>query len=284
MPRLLTALKILEERGPSELAKKSIEVLAKSFGVGVSFGSYRPVGAKINNKPADTENIFEMIYRQNLWNSDESASGPGSELAYTAGYRRELINFLRERKINSFFDAPSGDLNWVGEIIDATRIEYVGGDISPTAVTLAKRRRPERDVRVFDICTDKFPKADVWHCRDCLFHLSFADIRRALDRFVASDIEYALITTNKAFYLKNIDIPTGAHRLVDLERLPIKLPKPMRYLKDFTKGADFPRYVGVLKRSEIADALQGSSWGLNQDSERGSESFLRLLMFLMDCH
>lgn len=266
MPKILTAVKIFKESGSFELAKKSIELLSKSIGLGVSFGSFRPIEANISKEPADAKSIFDVIYRENLWNSDESASGPGSELSYTARYRHELIRFLRENNVRSFFDAPCGDLNWVAEIIDATGIEYVGGDISPTAVSLAQRRRPERDIRVFDICADRFPKADVWHCRDCLFHLSFTDIRRAFERFVDSDIEYALITTNKALYLKNIDIPTGAHRLIDLERLPFRLPKPTSYLKDFTKGTDFPRYVGVWKRRQIAGVLKDRSWGLTLDS------------------
>ncbi|RST85175.1 class I SAM-dependent methyltransferase [Aquibium carbonis] len=238
-----------------------MEWAARSCGVGVSFGSYRPIGIGAAASVRVHDNVFERIYEENLWNSNESTSGPGSELFYTAGYRQELISFLREEKVTSFFDAPCGDLNWVGEVIDSTGIEYIGGDISPTAVEQAKRRRPELDVRVFDICADQFPKADIWHCRDCLFHLSFADIRRALEHFVESDIEYALITTNKALYLRNLDIETGGCRYLDLERSPVKLPSPVRYLKDFTKGTHFPRYVGVWNRSQIATTLQASYWG-----------------------
>ena len=35
----------------------------------------------------------------------------------------------------------------------------------------------------------EFPKVDLMFCRDCLFHLSFSDIRKVLINFVNSDIE-----------------------------------------------------------------------------------------------
>jgi hypothetical protein len=47
----------------------------------------------------------------------------------------------------------------------------------------------------FDITRDPFPASDVWHCRDCLFHLSFLDIAKALTNFQASAIPYALLTS-----------------------------------------------------------------------------------------
>lgn len=260
MPKLTTAINILRTRGPIGLAKETVEWTARSFGVGISFGSHRPMQPGEASRGSGDGNVFERIYRGNLWSSAESRSGPGSELVYTAGYRRELSAFLTESNITSIFDAPCGDLNWIREIIDTTGIAYIGGDISPTAVDQARRRRPDLDVRLFDICSDDFPNAEVWHCRDCLFHLSFVDIRRALSQFAKSEIEYALITTNTAIFLKNIDIETGGRRYLDLERSPILLPPPMRYLKDFTKGKHFPRYVGVWRRQQVAEALKSRSW------------------------
>lgn len=262
MPKIKTAINILRERGPLGLAKATVEWAARSVGVGVSFGSYRPIHTGVEGTPIDFANVFESIYKGNLWNSAESTSGPGSELAYTAGYRRELTAFLKEEKIASLFDAPCGDLNWIGEVINTTGIYYIGGDISQTAVKQAKQKRPELELRVFDICCDEFPNTDAWQCRDCLFHLSFFDIRRALSQFIKSGTAYALITTNTALYLRNVDIETGGCRYLDLERAPINLPKPIHYLTDFTRGKDFPRYVGVWHRQQISDALKDTSWGM----------------------
>jgi len=263
MSKIRTALNIFRQSGGVALMKVAIERALKSCGVGVSLGSYKPIQIiRAAPTPAD-ESIFERIYLENAWGSNETTSGPGSERAYTAGYQRALILFLQKEEIGSIFDAPCGDLNWFGDIIDKTGISYIGGDISPTAVNQAKHQRSDLDIRIFDIRCNKFPEVDAWHCRDCLFHLSFADIRSTLENFIASDIEYALITTNSALYLRNVDIETGGHRHLDLERSPINLPRPMRRLKDFTKGKHFPRYIGVWRRQQIKNALEASSWGSN---------------------
>ena len=98
--------------------------------------------------------------------------------------------------------------------------------------------------------------ADVWHCRDCLFHLPYDDIQRALANFARSGIRYALITTHKSRFLhRNLDVGVGGFRLLDLERSPISLPSPVESISDFQWGRDFPRYVGLWTRQQIADAV-----------------------------
>jgi hypothetical protein len=148
------------------------------------------------------------------------------------------------------FDAPCGDLNWITEVIDQTGIEYVGGDIANEAVAAARLRRPDLDIRLHDICVDDFPSVDLWHCRDALFHLSFADIRRALTTAETGRVGYAAITTHRARFLTNLDIQTGGFRLLDLERPPFNFPKPLIYLRDYSRG-EFPRFVGVWRMSDL---------------------------------
>ena len=203
---------------------------------------------------AKSESIFEQFAIENFWNSSESISGPGSELARTERYRKALVEFLDREGIDSIFDAPCGDLNWMPDVLARHPMHYIGGDISPSVVAAAQRRNPQLDLRQFDICRDPFPEARVWHCRDAILHLSFADIRTALENAARSQIELALLTTYRARVLRNLDIRTGGWRFVDLERAPFNLPRPLEYLDD-SHPREFPRAVGVWPLGAIRAAL-----------------------------
>ena len=65
------------------------------------------------------------------------------------------------------------------EHVDLSGIEYTGGDIVPSIVE-ENRRLHARESRRFvklDLTRDVLPDADVLLCRDCLVHLSYANIR-----------------------------------------------------------------------------------------------------------
>jgi len=200
--------------------------------------------APSSTNTGERDEVFERIYRENGWGSLESGSGHGSELDRTRMYRTALLRFLREQEITSMFDAPCGDLNWMRWVLDQHRMRFVGGDIAEAALELARRNRPGVDVRKFDICADPFPDCEVWHCRDALFHLSFAECRMALKNAARSNIRFALLTTHRARWLKNLDMQTGGWRYLDLERPPFCLPRPNGYLPD-TGAGEFPRFVGI---------------------------------------
>ena len=199
--------------------------------------------------------VFDAIHATNYWGSEESISGSGSTKAWAKDYAAALTKLVVERGFRSMFDAPCGDVNWIGSVIAETGINYVGGDVSQLALDQARARHPELDLRLFDICRDPFPATDVWHCRDCLFHLSFADGLAALRNFARSEIQYALITTNSGLWVRNMDIITGGHRVTDLERAPYNLPRPILRLKDYPEGIEFPRYVGLWRREDVASTL-----------------------------
>ena len=135
-------------------------------------------------------------------------------------------------------------------------VNYVGGDIAAEVIAHAKAVHPEVDVRVFDITTDAFREADLWHCRDCLFHLPFEAIQRALENFTSSPIKFAHITSHRSRLLhRNLDEGFGGLRFLDLERAPFFLPPPLSRIPDYRWGYDLPRYVCLWSRDQIADAL-----------------------------
>jgi hypothetical protein len=237
---------------PGLLARRFINKLGRPFGINPF---PRAFPNPLSEEASSRQGVFEGIYATNFWGSDQSHSGVGSEKDFAERYRQELQDLLIRRAFASIFDAPCGDLNWMPDVIATTGIRYLGGDISPGIVEAARHRHPSFALRMFDICEDTFPQVDVWHCRDCFFHLSFAEIRLALANYVSSRIPYALLTTHKARWHHNLDISTGGFRYLDLEREPINLPQAMNYVKDYTYGVDFPRYVGLWPREAIARSL-----------------------------
>ena len=133
---------------------------------------------------------------------------------------------------------------------------YQGGDIAQSLITDLRERYPQISLEQFNITSSPFPEVDVWHCRDCLFHLPFADIQSALENFARSSIPYALLTTHAVAYMRNLDVTVGGFRYLDLERPPFSLPRALIYLRDFRLGLDFPRYVGLWSRKQIIASLQ----------------------------
>ena len=95
-----------------------------------------------------------------------------------------------------------------------------------------KQQFPHHDLRKFDIITDVFPDADIWHCRHCLFHLSLSDIQKSLENFLRSNIQTALITNHFMPDLITFDIPTGSYRPSGFDEFSFYLPKPERWLLD----------------------------------------------------
>jgi hypothetical protein len=224
--------------------------LGRPLGI-MPFAFANPLPLHVDNG----EEIFDRIYATNYWGSAESASGSGSEIARTERYRRVLQRFLLEKSITSMFDAPCGDLNWMRLVLREYPMRYVGGDISSKALESARANFPGCDVRLFDLRFDAFPDVQLWHCRDALFHMSFEDVWRTLENAARSKVQYALLTSHRSRWLKNIDIETGSWRHLDIEKPPFNVPPAQRYLEDSSPG-EFPRAVGVwstdILRLEVA--------------------------------
>jgi hypothetical protein len=174
----------------------------------------------------DLERLFTEIYRTNLWGGDESRSGLGSALAETARLREAIPELLRRVGATSLLDIPCGDFGWMSGV-DLGGVDYTGADIVEEIVArnnerFASERR--RFVRL-DLVEDPLPRADVVLCRDCLVHLSFEKIFRALDNVARSGARYLLATTFLE-HETNEDAEDGDWRMLNLERPPFSLPAP----------------------------------------------------------
>jgi hypothetical protein len=169
---------------------------------------------------------FERIYSTNLWSDPESRSGVGSTLDSTAVVRAELPKALRQLDARVLLDAPCGDFTWMRRV-DLSGIEYIGGDIVPSIIE-ANQRLHATESRSFlqlDLTRDRLPDADVLLCRDCLVHLSYANIRAVFANIALSNIRYVLMTSFPGRG-GNYDVADGDWRALDFQAPPFSFPAP----------------------------------------------------------
>jgi hypothetical protein len=171
--------------------------------------------------------VFTRIHDTNLWGSDESRSGLGSAIDSTARLREELPRLLASVGAASLLDVPCGDFGWLSRC-DLTGIAYTGADIVASIVeqNQARHGNAQRRFVQADLTTGPLPRADVVLCRDCLVHLSFANIARALDALARSGSTYLLTTTFTA-HEKNEDCVDGDWRMLNLQAAPFGFPEPI---------------------------------------------------------
>jgi len=177
---------------------------------------------------AAMEELFVKSFHDNSRLGNESVSGPGSSLAQTREIRRSLPHLLQTIGARSLLDAPCGDFNWMQHVALGVD-EYIGVDIVPDIVAGNQRRYGGKGRRFIgaDLTRDDLPEVDVVLCRDCLVHLSYDDIRRALVNFKRSGSSYLLATTFIRWQA-NADIATGDWRPLNLQFPPFNFPPPIR--------------------------------------------------------
>jgi hypothetical protein len=169
---------------------------------------------------------FERIYSTNLWSDPDSRSGVGSTLDSTAVLRAELPKALRELDARVLLDVPCGDFTWMTRV-DLSGIEYIGGDIVPSIIEENQRLHTSesRSFVHLDLTRDTLPDADVLLCRDCLVHLSYANIRAVFANIARSNIRYVLMTSFPGRG-GNYDVVDGDWRTLDFQAPPFSLPEP----------------------------------------------------------
>jgi hypothetical protein len=170
---------------------------------------------------------FERIYHTNLWSDPETRSGTGSNLDSTRVLREKLPEVLRKLGTRVLLDAPCGDFTWMDRV-DLTGIDYIGGDIVRSIVD-ENQRTYAGDSRRFielDLTRDPLPDSDALLCRDCLVHLSYANIVRVFENVRRANIGYLLMTSFPERG-DNADVADGDWRPLDFEAAPFSFPKPV---------------------------------------------------------
>lgn len=202
------------------------------------------------------EDRFTIIYQNKMWGESESVSGVGSSMAYTENLRAELPKLIRQYDINTIFDAPCGDLNWMKYLLPVLGVKYIGGDIVKALIENNKKQFANKNTSFvhMDIIKGEYPKADLMICRDCLFHFSYQDTVAVLENFLKAEISYFLTTTHITT-LPNADIKTGDYRPINLFDHPYQFDgAPLARIDDWMKPG-IERQLCLWTRAQIMSAL-----------------------------
>ncbi len=181
----------------------------------------------------DSTEVFRTIYRDNLWQSDETRSGAGSTLAATERIRSALPDLLERLGAKVVLDVGCGDFHWM-QHVDLSRLDlYIGADIVPDIIEKLQQEYggPNREFRCLHLCTDTLPAADLILCRDVFLHLKNDLILDAIQNIAKSEARYLLVS-NYPDITFNADIVTGLSRPVNLALPPFTLPPPDQTLED----------------------------------------------------
>lgn len=181
---------------------------------------------------------FTEIYENNLWCSQESVSGGGSEMQNTKVIRKELPVLIQKFNIKSILDAPCGDFNWM-KSVDLSSASYIGADIVEPLINKNKELYNDIDFRLLDLTKDILPKVDLIFVRDCLGHLSNDNVLLAIKNCKESGSKYLLATSFTKWNF-NPDIEDGGWKCINLMISPFNLNPIYLINEDCQEG--FPHY------------------------------------------
>lgn len=206
------------------------------------------------------QNRFSAIYADNLWNSAESLSGQGSEIAFTENLRGWLARSIPHYGIKRFVDAPCGDFNWMRLVLPQVEVDYVGLDIVESVIAANQQAHDGPRVRfaVANLCEDPLPACDLLLVRDCLFHLSYDDIARVLKNLARTDYRYLLTTTHTPRpVFANADIVSGDFRQIDLFKPPFSFGRSavLDAVEDYPPGYTHTRQMVLLAKADVPTKL-----------------------------
>ena len=218
----------------------------------------RFVDARESFAGLDLAQRFRRIHDTNLWGAVASTSGLGSELDATAVLRAELSGLFQRFGVTSLLDAPCGDAGWINRADLGVR--YVGIDIVSELIARLRDRAASGELtgeyHLADITTDPLPRCDAILCRDCLVHLSFANIGRAVANFRESGAIW-LVATTFPEWQGNVDCEDGDWRALNFERTPFNWGPPVEFLNENCQeagGGWRDKSLGVWRLADLVAA------------------------------
>lgn len=202
---------------------------------------------------SDVSEVFNTIYKDNLWNSKESHSGSGSVIEQTRVIQQAIPEILKKYRVGSVLDVPCGDFNWM-QRVDLSSVSYIGGDIVPDLILGNNNKYKSESIKfiVLDVIKDSIPKVDLIFCRDCLVHFSYEHIQKTVNNIKASGSQY-LLTTSFINRRLNFDIETGYWRPINLQLPPFNFPAPLEVIIEKCTEGNGKSYDKALVLYRISD-------------------------------
>ena len=123
-------------------------------------------------------------------------------------------------------------------------LAYHGIDIVPGLIADLQQRADAGELpgtyKLADLTCDDLPGCDVILCRDCLVHLSFANVERAVANMARSGATW-LITTTFTDWDGNADCEDGDWRALNMESAPFSWPQPEVLINEDCRAVRFIR-------------------------------------------
>jgi len=204
--KMLAPILGLEEE---EEQADAVGALPRNAGVNAEVVRTRKLKADSEEPVASTatatamkDRAYAVVYQFNVWGSDVSRSGTGSDywspearLAVTA-----LEAVIDRYKIRSVLDCACGDATWVVPFFVARHpeIAYCGCDIVPEVVQQNRQRFPGLQFLAIDLAESPLPAgADLVFSKETLNHMGIEDAEQALRRFAATGAKYLLTNVHE---------------------------------------------------------------------------------------
>mmetsp|Transcript_112734 Transcript_112734/g.352572 ORF Transcript_112734/g.352572 Transcript_112734/m.352572 type:complete len:473 (-) Transcript_112734:174-1592(-) len=151
---------------------------------------------------AQKDRAYAVVYRFNVWGSDVSRSGTGSDLwSPEARLAVTALEAVVDRfGVRSLLDCACGDATWMLPFFVARHPEvtYCGVDIVPEVIEQNRRRYPGVQFVALDAAEAPLPEgADLVFSKETLNHMGVTDAQQALDRFKATGARYLLTNVHE---------------------------------------------------------------------------------------
>lgn len=201
----------------------------------------------------DQKERFTEIFDKNLFGGKSSRSGEGSSLEETEVIRRELPLMFGYLDVTSILDAPCGDWNWMREI-DLAGKNYIGADIVDQIISdnNTKYAKDNIQFKSLNLIEDDLPKVDLILCRDCLQHLTYENIFKAINNFKRSGSKYLLTTNFPKFETNHNLVEKDIWRALNLYKEPFNFNKALITIIERNVGTPyFTKNLDIWELSKI---------------------------------
>jgi len=220
--------------------------------------------------------VFQRIADNREWNSAETVSGPGSEVANTQPLREQLPEVIKEAAsayllkssrrsaTPTLLDLGCGDCNWISTL-DLSGWKYIGVD----AMRVKSRRKVNATTTQYTVAdfTDKdfkLPVADAVLLRNVLQHLPIVLSDSLINKVLEMKPQYFMVTSfPDEPDTDDTEIGGFRYNYVDVdvvEAAGYKLDRVIDEVNDFSK-----QVLYVFKRHAVITAASKSKEGAVAD-------------------
>jgi len=148
------------------------------------------------------DRAYAVVYSCNVWGSDVSRSGTGSDLwSPEARLATTALEAVVDRfGVRSILDCACGDATWMVPFFVARHpeVSYCGIDIVPEVIEQNRQRHPGVEFMALDLAETPLPTgAELVFSKETVNHMDLPDALKALQRFQDTGARYLLTNVHE---------------------------------------------------------------------------------------